>query len=77
MENDTDPIPPAPREKHPDLFTPEEAITYLNLEEVGQLNFLRESRGLKGYRLGKTYQYHRRDLDALVDEIFGIPKVRK
>lgn len=63
--------------KHPDLFTPEEAVAYLHLDpEVGSrtLETLREKYGLVGQPLGRGYMYHRANLDALVARIFGGPE---
>lgn len=65
----------APR-RHPDLFTAAEALEYLHLppDSIGTLDSLRDRfKGFReaGRRIGKEYTYHRRDLDKLVDEIFG------
>jgi hypothetical protein len=61
--------------KHPDIFTPEEAAAYLHLlpeEGVRTLKTLREKNVLRGFWLGPTFMYHKRDLDLAADQIFGI-----
>lgn len=61
--------------KHPDIFTPEEAIAYFHLDTEGgerTLETLRTEYGLVGKRIGKGYMYHRAALDAVVNIIFGI-----
>jgi hypothetical protein len=61
--------------KHPDIFTPEEAVAYLHLDPEGglrTLETLREKHGLVGQQVGKGYMYHRRQLDAVVDRLFGV-----
>jgi hypothetical protein len=61
--------------KHPDLFTPEEAAEYLHLDpETGKrtLETLREKHGLVGQQMGKGFMYHRRNLDEVVNRVFGV-----
>jgi hypothetical protein len=61
--------------KHPDVFTPEEAATYLHLDPdtgLRTLETLREKHELVGFQVGKGFMYHRRNLDALVERLFGI-----
>jgi hypothetical protein len=60
--------------RHPDLFNGREAFAYLfgPAEEYRErtMDTLR-SKGLHAVKLTNFYQYHRRDLDALVDREFG------
>lgn len=76
------PQPPAPRTpqavatgevaRHPDLFTPEEAAVYLHLDSVRSLEILRTDFGLVGHKgVGKSYIYHREDLDAVALRMVG------
>lgn len=62
--------------KHPDIFTPEEAAAYLHQpgDESGTqtLKGLRDKGLLRGFWLGPTLLYHRRDLDLAVEQIFNI-----
>lgn len=61
--------------KHPDVFTPEEAVEYLHLDpETGlrTLETMREKHGLVGVQMGKGFMYHKRNLDALVERVFGL-----
>lgn len=77
MANTNEPV-----RRHPDLFTPAEAIQYLRMDELypdkpaeelaRTLETLRTSHGLKGQKIGKAMMYHRRHLDALVLNLYGI-----
>jgi hypothetical protein len=64
--------------KHPDLYTGEEALVYLHLDKLTSdpertLETLRDNYGLVGQRLGAgKLLYHRRNLDAVVDRVFGV-----
>ena len=61
--------------KHPDLFTAQEAAEYLHLDaEAGErtLETLRQKHGLIGQQVGKALMYHRKNLDACIDRIFGV-----
>src|SRR4051812_35838680 len=69
------PHPSEPR-RHADLFTPTEAAEYLHLDPAtaeSTLKTFRDNYALVGQKMGHTYMYHRKNLDALVDRIFGFP----
>lgn len=58
--------------KHQDLFTPDEAATYLHLPSVESLRTLREKGLLVGHSGWTTYLiYHREDLDACALRMCG------
>jgi hypothetical protein len=57
---------------HPDIFNAVEAAEYLGLETTRTLVTLRESWGLTGSRVGKSYTYHRSALDRCAFAMFGI-----
>jgi hypothetical protein len=60
--------------RHPDLFTPAEAMEYLHLSPDAErtLETLRTSHGLRGVQIGKSLMYHRADLDKLVEQLWGL-----
>ncbi len=56
---------------HPDIFTAEQAATYLQCE-VATLAQYRDQKMLVGYRHGKQgYCYWREDLDDCAMRVFG------
>jgi hypothetical protein len=58
--------------KHPDLFTPEEAATYLRLRSVEALKKLKAEKMLVGYDGWTAYTlYHREDLDRCALRMCG------
>lgn len=67
-----------PARRHPDVFTGQEAIAYLHLDSIVDgpertLETLRKEYGLVGQRIGaREYLYHRANLDAVVDRVFGL-----
>jgi hypothetical protein len=61
--------------KHPDIFTPEEAVEYLHLKDERELRTLREDFGLVGFPgVGKGFMYWREDLDRAALRWFGRDK---
>lgn len=61
-----------PRERiHPDIFTPDEAVSYLRLESERTLDWLQENFGLRHQVIGSVRRYHREDLDACALRAFG------
>ncbi len=59
--------------RHPDLFTPEEAVAYLHLESPATLETLERDHKLFRCKAGKSVLYWRRDLDAVAYSIAGEP----
>lgn len=58
--------------KHPDLFTPEEAATYLHLDSERGLETLREKFGLIAHAgINRSFIYWREDLDRVALRIVG------
>lgn len=64
---------PSPRvyERHPDVFTAEEAAVYLHLEKTATVEWLREKGMLIGHKVGMCYMYHREDLDHCAAHMLG------
>lgn len=61
--------------KHPDIFTPAEAVEYLHLDGPDQLETVRREYGLVGFRpVGKGFLYWREDLDKAAERMFGRAK---
>jgi hypothetical protein len=58
-------------ERHPDIFTPEEAAEYLRLESVRTLDWLHMHFKLHYQVMGTVKRYHREDLDSCVLRVFG------
>jgi len=69
-----DTIPsPVPVRRHPDLFSEEEAATYLCLEGPRSLEWVREHFGLVNFVFGRRPVYHREDLDVAARRMTGRP----
>lgn len=66
------PLPLMAARQHPDLFTPEEAASYLHLDSVRGLETCRDDFGLIGHKgVNKAYLYHREDLDLCALRMCG------
>ncbi len=62
----------AEMERHPDLFSADEAAAYLHLETPRQLDTLRTKFGLAAYPgVGKGFMYWRDDLNDVARRIAG------
>ena len=58
--------------RHPDLFTPEEAAAYLRLKSIEALKKLKAEKMLVGYDGWTAYTlYHREDLDRCALRMCG------
>jgi hypothetical protein len=69
-------IEPARIERHPLIYTAEEAAAYLRLESPDQLEIYRRSYGLTGFRpAGKGYSYWKDDLDRAAAKAYGQDQV--
>jgi hypothetical protein len=60
-----------PTRVHADIFTPLEAANYLKFSTERSLETLRKHYNLVAHRVGKSYFYHREDLDACALRMFG------
>jgi hypothetical protein len=70
--------PGEPPRRHPDVFTDEEAAAYLHAPSPRSLETIRRDFGLVGHQLfGKSFLYHREDLDAVVLRMFGKDRAKK
>jgi hypothetical protein len=62
---------------HGDIFDQQEALAYLHLphDSIRTLETLRKDRLLVGCKLSKDMMYHRKHLDACVEQAFGVAPV--
>lgn len=60
-------------EKHPDIFTREEAAVYLHAKSVRSIETIEENFGLVGIvPFGKEKLFHRSELDRVTLKMFGL-----
>lgn len=65
------------QERHPDVFTAEEAAAFLKFPSLRCFNFERRRQGVKGHRAGNSVLYPRETLDAMRKRMFGIMEDRR
>lgn len=56
---------------HPEMFSADEAATYLRLPSTRAFNDRRREHGVKGIRVGQGWMYSKSQLDALKQMMFG------
>ena len=57
--------------KHPDIFTPDEAVEYLRLDSTRTLDWLEKHFHLRGHVIGSVKRFHKEDLDECALRAFG------